>query len=561
MKRNLKTNKIILTSSLLILIVFVGLTIYWKLNKDATEQSNQEDLLVDTEDNYEPVIDESYQKSNTDEDDQSITKNDLVELFENITLKKPYKPINNGNPLITHSYGADPYAMVYGDRVYVYMTHDEYVYDADGNIGSNNYGRIRSLRCISSEDLVNWTDHGIIHIGGINGISSWAHNSWAPAATWKNIDGKDTFFLYFSNSASSIGVLTADSPTGPFTDPLGKPLITHDTPNCSGVVWLFDPDVLIDDDGKAYMYFGGGVPEDNPSMPLTGRVIELGSDMISTVGEAKVIEAPYHFEASGINKIGNTYYYTYCSNWNERTDEQWGHVPIAEIIYMTSDNPMGPWEYQGPILKNPGRFFGSYGNNHHSIVNFKDKYYIFYHTQLLQDLIGVTGGYRSTHVNELIIGDDGSILDVKADRFGVKQLKPFNPYRVVEATTMANSGGVSVIEKDKSAFKDPQVLLVSDIESGDWIQVSQVDFGNEGASSFTLSYSCDGEGGAVKVCIDALDGEAITYVEIEKQENIEDFAEVTVPIKDVTGVHDIYFIFAGSGYDIKSWSFSPVVSK
>lgn len=83
---------------------------------------------------------------------------------------------------------------------------------------------------------------------------------WAPAIAHKVIDGKDKFFLYFANNASSIGVLTADSPIGPWTDPLGKSFINSSIPGTSGVVWMFDPAVLVDDDGTGYLYFGGGFP-------------------------------------------------------------------------------------------------------------------------------------------------------------------------------------------------------------------------------------------------------------------------------------------------------------
>ena len=82
----------------------------------------------------------------------------------------------------------------------------------------------------STDDLVNWTDHGSVHAAGKQGAAPWANNSWAPAAPWKMIDGKPKFFLYFANSGGGIGVLTADSPTGPFTDPIGGPLVSRNTP-------------------------------------------------------------------------------------------------------------------------------------------------------------------------------------------------------------------------------------------------------------------------------------------------------------------------------------------
>lgn len=495
---------------------------------------------------------------NDDKEEENMVLRDKLEnLFKNIQFTNPYKLFTERNPLITQSYGADPYGMVYGDRLYVYMTHDAYMYDGEGNISNNTYSTIKSLRCISSADLVNWTDHGVIHVGGLKGATTWANNSWAPAAIHKNIDGEDKFFIYFANSASSIGVLTADSPIGPFRDPLGEPIITRETPNCSDVTWLFDPAVFTDDDGKSYIYFGGGVPEGKSDMPKTSRVIELGNDMISTVGEAVTIEAPYIFEDSGINKIGDTYYYSYCSNWDSRDNAKGEYVPaIAEIIYMTSDNPMGPWQYQGSILENPGKYFGSWGNNHHCIVEFNKSYYMLYHTQLLQDSIGVSGGYRSTHINEIKVNSDGSLQKVIPTKSGVDQLKYFNPYETVQATTMSRNGGVNIFEHTKKSYKEPQIVSIGEIDNGDWLQVSGVDFGDKGAGTLTIRYSCEGDGGAIRVCIDKLDGKVIAYAEITNTGDSNTYIDVSVPVQDITGVHELYFEFVGSGYLLNSWSFN-----
>lgn len=168
------------------------------------------------------------------------------------------KTPGNANPLFSHKFGADPYAMVYDGRVYIYMTNDILEYNANGTIKDNGYSRINKITVVSSDDMVNWTDHGEIPVAGQQGAAKWANNSWAPAAAHKTINGKEKFFLYFADSANGIGVLTADSPIGPFSDPIGKPLISRSTSGVENVTWLFDPAVLIDDDGSGYIYFGGG---------------------------------------------------------------------------------------------------------------------------------------------------------------------------------------------------------------------------------------------------------------------------------------------------------------
>ena len=148
---------------------------------------------------------------------------DYAKLFENIRIEKSDKGTENNNPIIEQHYGADPFALVYGDRVYFYMTADAYEYEENGDIHENTYGKIRSLYVVSTEDMVNFTDHGEIMIAGEGGVTRWAHNSWAPAAAWKEIDGKPKFFLYFADNGGGIGVVCSDSPVGPFVDELGQP--------------------------------------------------------------------------------------------------------------------------------------------------------------------------------------------------------------------------------------------------------------------------------------------------------------------------------------------------
>lgn len=561
MKNRYLFRSIILLSCFLITISINGCS-----NKNELKTTDETNNLVENVESQ--VLEENIELQNSDdkitheiqnnrEEEKEMFREDLVQLFSDIELANEAKPIGENNPLIAQDYGADPFAMVYKDRVYVYMTQDVYMYDEAGNLSQNTYANINSLRCISSTDLVNWTDHGWIHIGGIQGVSLWANNSWAPTAAWKEIDGKEQFFVYFSNGAGGIGVLTADSPTGPFRDPIGKALITRETPNCEGVAWLFDPAVLKDDDGKSYLYFGGGVPEGLEESPKTARVIELGADMISTVGEAIMIDAPYIFEDSGINKIGDTYYYSYCSNFNSRANAVGENVPPAgEIIYMTSDTPIGPWEYQGSILKNPGYFFGTGGNNHHSMIQFHDQWLMFYHTQILQDSLKITGGYRSTSVNVVTVNEDGTINPIQANKKGVTQLFAMNPYEEILASTMSNSSGISIIEEKKTSFKEVNKVSVSEIDNGDWLQISGVDFGDKGAKELTIRFASETGKGAIKVSADGLKGEAISYVEVSETGSFDKVVEVTVPVAKIQGVHNLYFIFSGSGYRIHSWTFN-----
>ncbi|WAM36100.1 family 43 glycosylhydrolase [Caldicellulosiruptor acetigenus] len=455
----------------------------------------------------------------------------------------PNRPLGkippNANPLIAHKFGADPAVLVYKDRVYVYLTNDILEYDENGNIKDNTYSKINKITVISSDDLVNWTDHGEIEVAGPNGAAKWATQSWAPSIAYKKINGKDKFFLYFANNASGIGVLTSDSPIGPWKDPIGRPLISRFTPGVEGVVWLFDPAVLVDDDGKAYIYFGGGVPQGQDAMPNTARVMQLGDDMISVVGEAKTIPAPFMFEDSGINKINGVYYYSYCTNFYSGPRPQ-GSPPAGVIAYMTSKNPMGPWEYKGVILNNPGYFFGVGGNNHHQIFQFRGKWYIAYHAQTLAKDMGAAKGYRSPHINELYI-EGNKIKEVIADYKGVNQIKFVDPYKTVEAETFAWCAGISTKKANAS-----NNMCLTGIDSGDWIALSKVDFGNIGPKKFEAMVSNINGKGYVEIKIDSVDGRTIAVAEVQPQNSSSSqWVKVEAKVENVTGVHDLYFVFKG----------------
>ncbi len=462
------------------------------------------------------------------------------------------------NPIMTQRFGADPYAMVYGDRVYFYMTADAFEYDGEGKIAENSYSKIRSLNVVSTDDMMNFTDHGSIPVAGEGGAAGWAHNSWAPAAAWKNIDGKDKFFLYFADNGGGIGVLESDSPTGPFTDPLGKALVSRQTPNCADVLWLFDPAVLVDDDGRAYLYFGGGVPEGKIQDPGTARVVELGEDMISLKGEPVTIDAPYLFEDSGIHKAGNKYYYTYCTNWqvDEAGTEKYG-IHNAEIVSLESDSPMGSFVFRERILENPGKLCGLYGNNHHCVFSFQNRWYIAYHSRALEMAMGVEHGYRCTNIDEFTMGEDGTIGIIRQTFDGRTQLKNVDPYGENSAVHMASCAGLDTRPLTGEGAGN---MILTGIDSGDYMKVQGVDFGEKSPATVECRVLL-GEGvdssSTVRISIDSLFGEVVAYLSLQDGEADEDgIVKCTVVLRgQAVGVHDLFFAFSGSGYEMKSWRF------
>ncbi len=478
-------------------------------------------------------------------------------MLETVEIMKSYKMVTDHNPVMVQRFGADPYALVYDGRVYIYMTGDKLSYNADGTVKENTYGNINTINVVSSDDLVNWTDHGTVFAAGPDGAASWGANSWAPAAAYKNIDGKDKFFLYFANNGNGIAVLESDSPVGPFTDPINEPLISRETPTCAEVTWLFDPAVLMDDDGQAYIYFGGGIPsKEKASNPGTARVAKLGEDMISIVGDPKPIEnVPYLFEDSGINKIGGIYYYSYCSNFDipAGVEAQLGFSQ-GEIVTMKSTSPMGPFEICNPVLKNPQIFFGQGGNNHHCIFEFEGKWYITYHSRILEDKMGILNGYRSTNVDNLMLNENLEPSTSIGTRHGVQQTKAFDPYREIPAVTMSNNAGIKTTQYGEIAKKyGSGEMILTGIQDGAWTSLSGVDFGNNGASSISVGVLGSGQG-KIKVCLDLPSGEevGVVDVDVDSKEPVTMSAEFD---ESITGKHDIYFVFEGEGYQVYSWEF------
>lgn len=474
----------------------------------------------------------------------------MAQKFSSVKLAESWKKEGENNPLYTQRFGADPGFMVYKDRLYVYTTNDAFEYN--GNQMKENSYDVGTINCCSSSDLVNWTDHGAIPVAGRNGrtqggVASWASCSWAPDACWKTINGKDKFFLYFANSGGGIGVLTADSPTGPWKDPLGHALLTGGSPNCSDVVWMFDPGVMVDDDGTGYLFFGGGVDNRDKANPKTGRCVKLGDDMISLAGTPVTMETPYLFEDSSIIKIGNTYYYSYCSNWNVPggTNINGSSFGSGDICYMTSNSPLGPWtksQFAGRVFANTGgQGLDKGGNNHHSIVFFKDKYYVLYHTRVVENRMGINLNYRSPSISECTLSNGK--LSCSGSHKGVSQLEALDPYTTVQAETMSS--------QSKNIKVDGLMDTKVSGGAGEWIKVSGVDFGS-GASGLTVKASSK-NGAVIKVCKGGTTGEAIAYVEVPAGGSV---AEIEGAVcGDASGKTDIYFEFSGD-VTFDSWCFS-----
>lgn len=403
----------------------------------------------------------------------------------------------NPYPLVQTSYTADPAPMVYNDTVYLYTTHDED--DADGF-------KMYDWLLYTSTDMVNWTDHG-----AVASLKDFAWNprdngAWAEQVVER--DGK--FYMYCPIHGNGIGVLMADSPYGPFKDPIGKPLVWQKEH------WNdIDPTVLIDDDGQAYMYWG------NPDL----YCVKLNSDMVSTSGE--IIKFPKitdYQEGPWIWKRDGKYYLAFASTC----------CPEG-IGYAMAETPLGPWEYKGHIMDHTPRTRG----NHPGIIDYKGKSYVF---GLSYDVLRLeTEDHherRSAEAAEMTYRPDGTINEVPYWRdSNLEPCSTFNPYQRVEAETMAWGYGL------KNGRLTNRNLYVGNIDNGEYIIVRNVDFGVKAPREFLMSAASDKEGGIIELRLDAPDGKLFGRMVVKDTGSVDKYAVNSCTLNDVTGTHDLYLVF------------------
>lgn len=380
----------------------------------------------------------------------------------------------NHNPILDFLFTADPTAVEHEGRLYVYGTNDHEQFDSVGVNGKNSYEKIKSLAMMSTDDMVNWTYHGLIPTGE---LAPWIINSWAPSVDKRvEEDGKTHFYLYFSNSGFGVGVLTSTSPVGPWTSPLKKSLVDSQTPGLGDCKVPFDPGVVVVNDTLAYLAFGAGGHS---------RIVRLGRDMISMASDMMTLPAAFLFEANELNYIDSTFVYTYNMDWSKH--EPWnfrGDVPgICCMTYMTSKTPLvtDSWRYEHDYCDNPGLYGMDYGNNHTHLHKYKGRWYLFNHTQDIMRQFGTTGGFRSMTVDEIDVEEHPlNIKKATMTRKGVSQIKPLNPYQRVEAETVCATNNAHFVPAEDAgnmlAMVGSQQVTAID-ENMAVLKVSQVDFG------------------------------------------------------------------------------------
>ncbi|WDF38956.1 MULTISPECIES: family 43 glycosylhydrolase [unclassified Streptomyces] len=310
---------------------------------------------------------------------------------------------------------ADPNIVRFGDTYYIYPTTDGFA----GWSGTN-------FKAYSSKDLVHWQDHGVILDLGPD--VSWADTrAWAPTTAEKN--GK--YYLYYS-ADTNIGVAVSDSPTGPFRDPLGKPLIARGAYTGQ----MIDPAVFTDDDGKQYLYWGNG----------RAYVVPLNDDMVSFDASKVTNITPSGFtEGTFIIKRKGTYYFTWSEG--DTRDENY------RVAYATGSSPTGPWTNRGVLLEKD-LALGIKGPGHHSVVQVPntDDWYIAYHRFAIP---GGDGTHRETTIDKLEFDSNGLIKKVVPTLSSIAPLPtlPTNTTRSLQSVNFP--GRYAAVRSDSLGYLDP----------------------------------------------------------------------------------------------------------
>lgn len=420
------------------------------------------------------------------------------------------------NPIIQTHFGPDPAPMVYNGTVYAYVGDD---------IPGTDFYYMTKWRVLSSTDMVNWTDHGSpISLESF----SWARDrAWAAQCIERN--GKFYWYICVQSTKNdmSIGVAVSDSPTGPFKDAIGKPLIANGS-------WSnIDPTVYIDDDGQAYLYWGNG----------SLFYVKLNKDMVSYSGE--IVTVPLSVESFGgvrgnrsaenpnkdsfvegpwFYKRNNLYYMMFA-----------GMGKGGETLsYSTSTGPTGPWKYQGKIMED--QKLNSF-TNHGGIIDYKGNSYVFYHSGLLPN----GGSYgRAACIEQFTYNADGTIPSVKATKEGPAPVGTVNPYNRMEAETMAWSEKCTISHNKKNG------VFVSGIRTKGYIKVREVDFGTQSPVSFTASMAAGLDGGILEVRLDSVKGKVLSTISLPRTGGWDKFKTFTSEMKEkVTGKHDLFLYFNG----------------
>jgi hypothetical protein len=419
------------------------------------------------------------------------------------------------NPFIRDQFTADPTARVFNGRVYVFPSHDIPAQPGRGRAG---WFVMEDYHVFSSANLTDWTDHGVIvSQNKVNWVDSTSFSMWAPDCIERN--GK--YYFYFPagmkpgmGRGSSVGVAIADNPAGPYK-PQPEPI-----KNLRGI----DPALFVDKDGQAYIYWAGG---NIFGAKLNENLLELASEtkVIGDLPKQGLKEGPFLFERKGI------YYMTYphVENKTERLE------------YAIADNPLGPFKVTGVIMdESPTGCW----TNHHSIIEFNNQWYLFYHHN---DLSPKFDKNRSIRVDSLFFNDDGTIRKVTPTLRGVGLTGATSEIQIDRFSTISEKGASITFLDTLNTFKGWKTLFNGKFA---WVQYNAVDFGSKKLKSVQVKALSE-TGGTLLIRQDDPDGPIVAEVNVAADKIWKVYNARTKKVGK--GIHNLIVTLKDSGSVEADW--------
>ncbi len=410
--------------------------------------------------------------------------------------------LNAQNPILPiGTYVADPSAKVWDDgRLYIYGSRDE----------SPDYWCSYDHYVVSTDDMLHWEiDKDAFYSKGENdGVPYNDRVLYAPDC--QQFDGK--YYLYFSqpDPTSPEGVAVSDRPQGPFKN--GKAI------DLKGYNQI-DPSVFVDDDGQAYYLWG----------QFTLKMAKLNEDRMSidetTLRDSLITESEHYFhEGAYLTKRNGVYYLVYA-------DISRAGMPTC-IGYATSTSVFGPYKYGGVIIDNDHCDPGVW-NNHGSIAEFKNQWYVFYHRSTHG-----SGKMRRSCAEPIFFNADGSIPEVEMTSQGAA--KPLNAFEDIEAERACLLYGAAQLQLWNQNNEE-----MAGIKSGDRAAFKYINFGNGEARRVEFVVSPGLSPGKISVNIGKSWHQNIAIVEVPAKTGNERWVTVSADLKEVSGVHELWLTFAG----------------
>ena len=453
------------------------------------------------------------------------------------------------NPISTYHYLADPSCASDGDTFYILTDVDDYSPQQNYNYD------IVGLNAFTSQDMKNWTDHGMI-FRSKREFGNYPDNTWASGIAVH----KGRIYIVYPNGASGVGMLTATSIDGPYTDPVKE---THGVNyiaasfgssvigGCDGIAHCFDPGIFIEEDGTGYVIFGGG---ENGQRPYGNNLdiikftenngkITIDKNSLTRVSAQNSFEAPY------IHKKGNKYYLSF-------------NTPPQVIDYGMADKITGPYTFVGTVIPGVAGVPDAHnegGNNHQGFAEFKGKWYAVYHDRRLVTASEHPGSctqsgqctnspnkenHRSVSIDELTWNGD-RMNKLTFTREGPKQIKNFDPYKTYKALTSSKQRNVRS-RTDWTKGKPVVHVLTPLATKESWIRVSGVDFGN-GAENLRVKAASVADGNKIEIHTGSVSGTLAGTCSLAKTSGWNDYVDNDCEMKGLTGVVDeLFFVFKGS---------------